>query len=294
MEFSNHKVTKEYSRWIKLCSSEGGLFDSCLISISDVLDAHFSIVEYFYNERDGEKAVGGVGPRDFNLLSSAVARQITSYQGKDKWKNDFEKLATLFFGLIRNHPFHDCNKRTAMLSTLYYLEKISRTPMVKHRDLVELAIRVADHRLHDYKRFKTFANQQDGYVYFLADFFRRNTRNIDKRYYIITYQQLNTRLSQFNFQLKNPHKNQIDIIKIEKKKKLLGFGEAYTKETRVGTIGFPGFTKEVPMKEIKALRQLTGLTAKDGFDSEVFYRGADPLKSLINEYGGLLKRLSKK
>lgn len=294
MEFVNRDVATEYSRWFNKCSTENGEFSLCTICIVDVLEAHFSIVDYFYDERGGKKSVGGVGPRDFNLLSSAVARQTTSFGGVYKWQTDYEKAATLFYGLIKNHPFHDCNKRTAMLSTLYYLEKINRTPTLKHRGLEKVAVRVADNNLRKYRRFRSYEKQNDGEIYFLADFFRRNTRNIDKRYYIITYQQLNSLLTQFKFKLSNPHKNYIDIIKIEKKRKLFGLGEKYFRETKVGTIGFPGWTREVPRKEMNSLRKLTGLTPRDGFDSEVFYRGAEPLKSLINEYGGLLRRLSKK
>ncbi len=294
MEFVNPDVKTEYSRWIKECAKERDLLNECTICITDVLDAHFSIVDYFYDERDGEKAVGGVGPRDLNLLSSAIARQLTSFGGDYKWKNDYEKLSTLFFGLIMNHPFHDCNKRTAMLSVLYYLIKMNRTPKIKHKDLEKIAIRVAEHKLEKYRRFRPFKDRNDGVIYFIAEFFRKNTRVIDKRYYVITYHQLNSRLSQFNHKIDNPHKNYIDVIRIERKRKFLGLGESYTKEIKVGTIGFPGWTKEVPIKEMKAIRNFTGLTPKQGFDSEVFYRGAEPLKSMINEYSGMLKRLSKK
>ncbi len=294
MEFVNPDVRNEYNRWIELCADECEQFDSCAITIVDVLDAHFSIVDYFYDERDGEKAIGGVGPRDLNLLSSAIARQVTSFGEEYKWKTEYERLATLFYGLIKNHPFHDCNKRTAMLSVLYYLQKMNRTPKIKHKELEKIAIRVADHKLDLYRRYRPYKKDNDGEIYFVSEYFRKNTRNIDKRYYIITYHQLNSILSQFNFKIDNPHKNYIDVIRIEKRRKLLGLGEGYTSEKRVGTIGFPGWTKEVPIKEMKAIRKYTGLTPKHGFDSEVFYRGAEPLKSLINEYGGMLKRLSKK
>jgi prophage maintenance system killer protein len=293
MDFVYPDVSKEYRRWVNLLVEESRRFLSCTISIIDVLDAHFSIVDFFYDARD-EKAVGGVGPRDVGLLSSAVARQTTSFADKYKWNTDYEKCATLFYGLTKNHAFHDCNKRTAMLVALYYLHQLNRTPTVRHKELERLAVRVSDDRLHEYKRYGAFKGVQDGEVYFLADYFSRNTRKIDKRYYIITYHQLNSKLRNFNCRLENPHKNCIDIIKTEKKRKYFGLGREYTKKTKVGTIGFPGWTKEVPRKDINSLRLLAGLTHRDGFDSEVFYRGAEPLKSLINEYSGLLRRLSRK
>ena len=257
------------------------------------MDAHFTIVDYFFDERDGAKAVGGVGPRDFNLLSSAVARQMVSYAGQEKWETDYEKLATLFFGLIKNHPFHDCNKRTAMLSALYYLLIIKRTPIVKQRELEKLALRVADNDLGQYKRYKQFEKKvEDSEIIFIADFFKRNSRVIDKNYYVITYHELVGRLNKFGYTLDNPHGNYIDVIRIEKKKRFFGLGEKYTKETKVGTIGFPGWTKEVSRVQMKKVQTFTKLTHRNGFDSEVFFRGADPLSYLVNEYRGLLKRLS--
>jgi hypothetical protein len=40
------------------------------------------------------------------------------------------------------------------------------------------------------------------------------------------------------------------------------------------------------------VRKKTGLTAENGFDAQVFFKGADPLKQLIGEYEEPLKRLA--
>lgn len=294
MEFVNQDLYDEHRRWINKVSEESDLFKDCVICIADVLDAHFSIVDYFLDEESGSNAVGGIGPRDTGLLSSAVARQITSFNDTYKWKNEFEKCATLFYGLIKNHPFHDCNKRTAVLSLLYYLQKINRTPTIGQRRLEKLTLRVAKNSLDEDRRFKPYQKQEDGEIYYIARFLQKNSRKIDKRYYIITYHQLNSRLHDFDHRLENPQKNCIDIVKTSRKRTFFGLGREKIIEQRVGHIGFPGWTKEVARRDMKTVRERTGLTPKDGFDSEVFYRGAEPLKSLINYYSGLLKRLSNK
>jgi death-on-curing protein len=51
--------------------------------------------------------------RDWNLLESALARprMAAYYEGADL----FSQAATLLWGLIQNHPFHDGNKRTGWI-----------------------------------------------------------------------------------------------------------------------------------------------------------------------------------
>jgi hypothetical protein len=86
------------------------------LGVVDVLRAHFLVANHFYLEGHG---LGGIGPRDIDLLYSAVNRQYVAFDGHVKWKDQFEICATLFYGLIKNHPFYDANKRTAFLSALY-------------------------------------------------------------------------------------------------------------------------------------------------------------------------------
>ena len=294
MDFSNNELKAEYNRWVDKLSEENDRFNDCTVTILDVLNAHFSIVDYFLEEGEEEKAVGGIGPRDEGLLSSAIARQVTSYGNNEKWKTDYEKCATLYYGLIKNHPFHDCNKRTALLIALYYLSKINRTFKVKQKELEILTLRVAMNGLNEYKRYKKFSKTDDGEIYFLSMYFQRITRTFNKRYYVITYHQLNSLLDRFGFKLDNPHKNYIDVIKIEKKKSLFGLRKEKINEIRIGRMNFPGWTREICQRDMNFVRDMTKLTPKNGFDSEVFYKGAEPLKSLINEFSSPLKRLAKK
>lgn len=66
-----------------------------------------------------------VGPdmlRDFGLLESAVARPQMSAFGEDAYPTMHEKAATLLYGLARNHPFVDANKRTAWAATSVFYQ----------------------------------------------------------------------------------------------------------------------------------------------------------------------------
>ncbi|MGA3125418.1 MAG: type II toxin-antitoxin system death-on-curing family toxin [Candidatus Korobacteraceae bacterium] len=63
---------------------------------------------------------GGLGVRDAGLLSSALARpQKQAAYGKP---SVFDLAAAYAFGIIRNHPFVDGNKRTGFLAAYAFLE----------------------------------------------------------------------------------------------------------------------------------------------------------------------------
>lgn len=63
---------------------------------------------------------GSLGIRDAGLLSSALARpQNQAAYGEP---SVFDLAAAYAFGIIRNHPFVDGNKRTGFLATYVFLD----------------------------------------------------------------------------------------------------------------------------------------------------------------------------
>jgi len=277
----------EYIRWSqKLRSTEDS--NGTIVSLDEVLKGHYLLVDYFVKEGD---PIGACGPRDMHLLPSAVSRQVTGYGRALKWKHDTEKLASLFFGLIKNHPFHDGNKRTALLMVLYGLWKIHRIPTASQRDFERLALRTAANGLGRYTRFSS--KDADAEVMFLADYFRRNTRREDKRYYVVTYAELNTILSKYDCAFEDPSGNYIHVVKTVEKKVLLGLRRKYEKH-RVLKVGFPRWNAEVNQKALRSILKATGLTPENGIDSQVLFKGAEPLIALIDKYRNPLRRLRDK
>jgi death on curing protein len=64
---------------------------------------------------------GPVGIRDEGLLESAVGRPPNKYAYGEE---DLAKLAAAYaFGLARNHPFVDGNKRAAFMTMMTFLRK---------------------------------------------------------------------------------------------------------------------------------------------------------------------------
>lgn len=279
-----------YDHWIRRLPANP--VDEKAISVHEVVRAHFLIADYF---SEGSTGIGGVGPRDLNLLCSAVDRQFTQYAGIRKWTNEFEKCATLMYGLVQDHPFHDANKRTALLTTLYFLQKNNRVPSVGQRDLEDLVVEVASSDLESHSRYRDMTKSQrpDAEVRFVADYLKRNTRKVDRTSHTITYKDLQRILAKFSAGLESPSGNYIDVVRYDSPNYLSRvFGRKERKVVRVTRVGFPGWKNQVFSDNIKLVRDALDLTVKHGVDSATFFGNADPLNMLIVDYAGPLRRLA--
>lgn len=85
---------------------------------------------------------GSMGVRDIGLLESAVGRPLASFDNKDLYPNIFYKSAALLQSLLKNHPFVDGNKRTALSSAGLFLRVNGYLLKNMHKEEVEFAIRV--------------------------------------------------------------------------------------------------------------------------------------------------------
>lgn len=265
------------------------------LSASDVLKAHFAVVDYFLRKGEGD-GIGGFGPKDPGILISALSRQFVSYGGVDKWNSVPEKAATLLFGLVQNHPFYDANKRTAYLSTVHYLYQNGLIITVSEKALEDMTVLVAHNGLEKYPRFRDLRKKDDDpEVRFLARYLRQNTRKIDRQQYFVTYRELEKILKRYDVWLENPHNNQIDVMRWETVAKKSGlFGKKiHSKEIRrVCVLGFPGWTKQVGKGRLGHIRKELGLVPENGVDSQSFFKDVDDMRVLIEMYEGALQRLA--
>lgn len=104
---------------------------------NDVLDVHGGLVALFEKEED---SVSPPGVRSENLLESACMRPHTGGGGADKYDTLYRKCAALFHSLTKNHPFHNGNKRTALVTILRTLDRNDK----------RLANEVTDDELFDF------------------------------------------------------------------------------------------------------------------------------------------------
>lgn len=84
---------------------------------------------------------GAEGVRDQGLLESALARpeNIAAYGDPSA----FELAAAYSFGIIRNHPFVDGNKRTGFIAGAIFLELNGFAFSASEFDVVESTLKIA-------------------------------------------------------------------------------------------------------------------------------------------------------
>lgn len=89
------------------------------------------------------------GIRDEGLLDSAINSPLQSFAGEDLYPTVLEKAARLGFGLIRNHPFIDGNKRIGTHAMLVFLAVNGITLTYEDDDLIRVILSVAAGELDD-------------------------------------------------------------------------------------------------------------------------------------------------
>lgn len=108
------------------------------LSVTQVLAIHDLTIKRFG---------GSFGVRDLGLIESAISRPQASFDGEDLYKSIFDKAAALLQSLLKNHPFIDGNKRTALTSTGIFL-KINGFKLINdHEEEVKFAVKVDNSNL---------------------------------------------------------------------------------------------------------------------------------------------------
>lgn len=101
----------------------------------------------FIHNQVVKRTSGSQGVRDIGLLESAVYRSQTTFDSKDLYVGVFDKAAALLQSLLKNHPFVDGNKRTALTSAGLFLRLNGYKLTNAKKEEVEFAIRVDNEHL---------------------------------------------------------------------------------------------------------------------------------------------------
>ena len=86
---------------------------------------------------------GSSGVRDIGLLHSALGSAEATFDGVFLHGTIFEMAAAVLYGICRNHPFVDGNKRTALACALTFLRLNGVRITSEGADLYDLVIGVA-------------------------------------------------------------------------------------------------------------------------------------------------------
>ena len=88
--------------------------------------------------------IGGAhGVRDVSMMLSALGRPQATFDGKELYPDIMLKAAALMDSLVRNHPFVDGNKRTAITASALFLRLNGYLLQVENLEMVHFTLACA-------------------------------------------------------------------------------------------------------------------------------------------------------
>ncbi len=90
---------------------------------------------------------GGHGIRDLGMLLSALGRPQATFDKKELYPDLILKAAALMDSLVRNHPFVDGNKRTAITAAALFLRINGYQLVVENTEMVRFTLACAQSQL---------------------------------------------------------------------------------------------------------------------------------------------------
>lgn len=194
------------------------------------------------------------------------------------------------YGLCNDHPFHNGNKRTALIAGIMHLDKnniVLQNATVN--ELYALMKRIARQEMS--KRgggASRSRRSSDDEVRAIADWLSSRARKIQRGERTITFKQLLNIVSRY------------DHVKVEDK----GFAVHFylRQKSRISgrpvwkrkyVLSNPGNHRDVHVQKIKEIRAALKLTENDGLDSADFYDGKSSIDDFIVQHRNVLRRLAK-
>jgi len=251
------------------------------------------------------------GIRDKNLLESAVSRQHTGFGGIQKYSDIRQIAASLLFGICNDHPFHNGNKRTALVCTLSFLAENGYTPQgTRHKDFEDLVLATSSHNLSSFaknhglekkhsqvrdiiKRTGANCKSMDDEVDIVFHWLARHTRHEELKERPIPFRRLRQILTKFDCEFAKSPDSKISIRReVTSTQRLLGI---FKRTEQLKThLTYYGENHTMDVGSLKKIRSDLHLSAKHGCDSRDFYDNQAVVDSLLVEYKNILQRLAKK
>lgn len=244
-----------------------------IIGPGDVEAIHYSLVKDYARSRD---PIDPPGIRARSLLESAVHRPYTSLGAIPKYPTASMAGAALLHALIHDHPFHNGNKRTAIVSLLVFLDRNKYVLTADDDDLFAYVIELSGHSILPETPGRNSA-LADLEMQHAARWIQRNMRKVQKGEFCLKFHEFRSILTARDCE--------IDIIGGNRANIRCG--------DRQVQIFYGDEGRDVPPNTIHMVRRGLGLDEEHGFDSDVFYNASDRIGSFINKHRKALDRLAK-
>lgn len=270
------------------------------LNSADVLRVHDLLVKDFSTT---DNPIAPPGVRSQAIFESAIGRQNTGIGGVLKYADPVLNAATLLFGLCCNHPFHNGNKRTALVATLAHLERNKLVVKgVSDKELEKIILAIATHTtctLLEPKIAEQWSDlcEADREVGAIGYILRGLVSQVKRGERPITYKRLEEILKSKGYGFENLNARHVDLVRYEARRNFWGtkvLGYKTDSPQVIGSIQFQGRNEVVGKDTIKKVRRLCGLREEDGCDSNSFYDDEAIIDGFINKYRNILRRLANK
>ena len=242
------------------------------LSADEVERIHWILVKDFARSRD---PIDPPGVQSRALLESAVGRALTSLGGELKYPTIPMAAAGYLHALTLNHPFHNGNKRTALVAMICYLDINDYVLEADQDELFVFVVRVAAHELIETdsdRRVETDAEMNE-----VAEWVNRHSRAVHREEKIIKFRDLRNILMSYGCEINILVGNRVELMR---------------KGQRI-VVGYRNEGSDMGRRQIREIRQKLGLMDDQGYDSTIFYKSADRTPTFIMKYRRTLDRLAK-
>ena len=266
------KIKRPYNqeKWQTIGPEEGVSY----LNAKQIEEIHKILVEDFASSKD---PIDPPGVRSHHLLESATFRPKTSIGNNDKYPTVSMAGAALLHALINNHPFHNGNKRTALVSLLVLLDKNGWVLTINQDLIYDFLLTVASHGLKNLKTGRIIIGA-DPETLFIARWLQKNMRRINRNVHPLQFRQLREILNAYGCHFES---------KASKGKMNIYCNGLKTQ------IHYDGEGREVEVETIKKVREDLHLDEEHGYDSDIFYNMRPRINDFINKYRKLLTKLAK-
>lgn len=272
------------------------LTTECVIHLHDLLTKNYHLI-------DRMDPVEPPGIKNIHGLESAVFRQHTGSGDWIKYDTVFKNCATLVFALIKNHAFHNGNKRVAFLAMIKHLFENGYviSPSTKHEHIYQLLLALADNKLPNYlhridkKLYNLYRPKgkwtDEMVIDILSSWLRKNSEFKNSTV------KTKIRINQIKAMLETKgifmeqNGTWITLYQL-REKTFLGFIKDKPQRYNVRTYGIGNSISEVGIKVINQIRRDFQLTQQDGFDNNAFYDDDTFIDQEMVTYKKIIYKLS--
>jgi death-on-curing family protein len=243
---------------------------------------HNELVQDFKNSKD---PIFPSGVKNETLLESALMRPQTGFGNVFKYPSVELSAAALLHSIVHNHPFHNGNKRTALVGLLVMLDKNGLVLTASEDQVFKYIIKVAQHKLID----DNTSFYDDKEVVCIAQWIKENSRNIEKGNRPISWNRLERILNGYNCSIEHSSSggSQVTITRQLKASKWYKKDQVLLTKISIGN-------SDLRVSTIVKVRRDLKLDEKNGCDSDLFYsKSTEHIDTFINRYRKTLDRLAR-